>query len=230
MGGKRGREKRKLKKSLFFAGGIFVLTIVFFVAGVNLFVTMSVKKKILDGEQALSFEPDCILVLGAGVWDQDTPSPMLKDRLEKGIELYKMGVSDRLLMSGDHGRKDYDEVNVMKRYAMENGISSQAVFMDHAGFSTYESLYRAREIFGVQKVLIVTQEYHMYRALYVARSLGLDAAGVAADPVDYGGQAYRDLREAAARVKDFFTVLGKPLPTYLGDAIPIQGNGDDTND
>ena len=155
---------------------------------------------------------------------------MLADRLNQGIELYQAGAADRLLMSGDHGRAEYDEVNVMKAYAMERGIPSEHIFMDHAGFSTYESMYRARDVFEAKKVIIVTQRYHMYRALYVARALGLDAYGVTSDPWQYQGQTYRELREMAARIKDFFYVILKPKPTYLGDTIPVYGDGNVTND
>jgi vancomycin permeability regulator SanA len=102
--------------------------------------------------------------------------------------------------------------------------------MDHAGFSTYESLYRARDIFKVKKVIIVTQKYHLSRALYVAQNLGLEAYGVASDPRQYAGQNYREIREVLARIKDFFYVLAKPKPTFLGEAIPVSGNGDLTND
>lgn len=210
--------------------GLLCLAGVLAVAGINFYMIESGKNQILTEEEAADFGADCILVLGAGVWNDSTPSPMLQDRLDKGLELYGSGVSDRLLMSGDHGREEYDEVNVMKEYVVKRGVPSFAVFMDHAGFSTYESMYRAKEIFGVEKVVIVTQEYHMYRALYIARKLGLDAVGVVTEPITYGGQAMRDMREAAARVKDFVTVLAKPLPTYLGETIPITGNGDLTND
>jgi SanA protein len=190
----------------------------------------SVKGRIIAPDEAASLDADCILVLGAGVWDNGRPSPMLVDRLLQGIELYKNGFSDRLLMSGDHGRKEYDEVNVMKQFAIDRGIASEHVFMDHAGFSTYESLYRARDIFETERIIIVTQKYHIYRALYIADKLGLEAYGVASDPRRYAGQSIRDLREIAARVKDYFTVMIKPKPTYLGETIPISGNGDLTND
>jgi vancomycin permeability regulator SanA len=133
-------------------------------------------------------------------------------------------------MSGDHGSEDYDEVNTMKDYAIDKGIDSENIFMDHAGFSTYESLYRARDVFKIKKIIIVTQRYHLYRALYIANSLGLDAYGVASDPQQYVGQELREIREIVARVKDFFIVIVKPYPKYLGDAIPVNGNGDKTND
>jgi len=197
---------------------------------INHYVKSSVEDRIFTESEAAKLDVDCILVLGAGVWENARPSYMLEDRLLQGIELYQKGASDRLLMSGDHGRKEYDEVNVMKQFAMEHGIDSEYIFMDHAGFNTYDSLYRAKEIFQAKKVIIVTQKYHMYRALYIAEQLGLDAYGVASNPRDYAGQKARDVREIIARAKDFFNVVVKPEPTYLGEAIPVSGNGDLTND
>ncbi len=172
---------------------------------------------------------DCILILGCGV-DGEQPSLMLTDRLELGIELYKKGYAPKIIMSGDHGRKEYDEVNVMKNYAIEQGVPSEDIFMDHAGFSTYESMYRAKEIFNVKKMLIVTQKYHLYRAVYDARAMGIDAYGFDGNLRSYHGQAYRDLREILARNKDFIWCIIKPEPKYLGDAIPVWGNGNITND
>jgi vancomycin permeability regulator SanA len=118
----------------------------------------------------------------------------------------------------------------MKQSAIDDGVKSSDVFMDHAGFSTYESIYRAKEIFGVKKMIIVTQDYHLYRALYIAERLGIEAYGVNADYREYWGQSKRDMREVLARCKDFATVIFKPTPTYLGDIIPISGDGDLTND
>ena len=197
---------------------------------INGYVVLKYKSKILTEEEVKEKNVDCILVLGAAVWGKTRPSPMLQDRLDQGVKLYYMGVSDRLLMSGDHGGQYYDEVNVMKNYAMEKGIEDAAIFMDHAGFSTYESMIRAKEIFEVESVVIVTQGYHLSRAIYVANELGLEAYGVASDPREYSNQAYRDLREIAARVKDFGTSFFKPAPTYLGEEIPISGSGEVTND
>jgi len=195
---------------------------------INVYIKASTRDRIISPEIAANVSVDCILVLGAGVYNE-TPSAMLHDRLLQGVALYDMGASGKILMSGDHGRKEYDEVNVMKKFAVDKGVPSENVFMDHAGFSTYESLYRARDIFQVKKVMIVTQEYHMYRALYIAKALGLDAYGVAADPRQYAGQSYRETREVLARAKDFFYTLVKPKPTYLGEPIPVQGNGELTN-
>ncbi len=195
-------------------------------------VVASSEPYLVSKDEAAGLQADCVLVLGAGVWEGDRPSPVLQDRLLYGIALYESGAASRMLMSGDHGRKEYDEVNVMKAFAIERGVPSGHIFMDHAGFSTYESMYRARDIFKAQRIIIVTQQYHLYRAVYIARSLGLDAYGVAVSDA-YTAQIHRNLRnlrEMFARVKDFFYCMIKPLPTYLGEAIPVSGNGDLTND
>ncbi|MBQ4088173.1 MAG: YdcF family protein [Clostridia bacterium] len=173
---------------------------------------------------------EAVMVLGAGVSENGTVSYILKDRLDYGIALYKNGSAAKILMSGDHGRVHYDEVNAMKDYAIRQGVPSEDIFMDHAGFSTYESMYRAKEIFGVQNMIVVTQRYHMYRALYIAEKMGIESYGVAADQNLYGGQTMRDIRELLAQCKDFFKTMLMPEPTYLGEAIPISGSGDATND
>ena len=200
------------------------------VFGLSSFVKNRTADKIVNGTEAAKLDADCILVLGCGVREDGTPSLMLRDRLETGVALYEAGAAPKLLMSGDHGRKDYDEVNLMKDYAMEKGIPSEDIFMDHAGFSTYDSMVRARDIFCAKTVVIVSQEYHLYRALYLAEKLGLEAYGVPALDVNYRGQAYREFREMLARSKDFCTAVIQPQPKFLGEKIPISGNGDLTND
>lgn len=223
------KNKKILKKA-------FVVLLCLAVVGVaTLFIINSCvksagKNRILTVEQAAELEDvDCIIVLGCQVKDDGSLSHMLRDRLMRGLELYEAGAAPKLLMSGDHGREDYDEVGAMKDYAIENGVPSEDVFMDHAGFSTYETIYRAKEIFEADKVIIVTQEYHLYRALYIAEQFGVDAYGVSADLNTYAGQSMRDFREVLARCKDWAMCIFKPEPTYLGDAIPVSGNGDITN-
>ena len=202
-----------------------------FAFGINGWVVHQGGKYIYDPMDATKLEDlDCILVLGCGVREDGTPSAMLEDRLRRGVELYNAGIAPKLIMSGDHGRTNYDEVNTMKQYAIDAGVPSEDIFMDHAGFSTYESMRRAKDIFCAEKILIVTQEYHLYRAIYAARALGLEAYGVACDYRTYSGQLYRDIREILARDKDFFTAIFKPEPTYGGETIPVFGNGDLTND
>ena len=197
----------------------------------NNIVVSTTRDRILSPQEAAQLsDVDCILVLGCLVKNNGVPSDMLSDRLRRGVELHELGASEKLLMSGDHGREDYDEVSAMKAYALDAGVASSDVFMDHAGFSTYESMYRARDVFCARKVIIVTQEYHLYRALYVARMLGLEAYGVSADYRGYTNQWIRDLREVLARVKDMGTAIFQPEPAYLGETVPVWGDGDLTND
>ncbi len=204
---------------------------IFLVLGLNRYVQLSTQSRILTNHEAAALEDvDCILVLGCGVWDNGQPSHMLEDRLKRSIEVYNGGGAPKLLMSGDHGREDYDEVGVMKQFAIDAGIPSEDIFMDHAGFSTYESLYRAKEIFGAKKIIIISQAYHLYRALYIADALGIEAYGVGADYRSYQNQTMRELREILARCKDFVTSITKPEPTYLGQPIDLTGSGDVTND
>ena len=182
-------------------------------------------------EEASDFEADCIVVLGAGIRDDGSPTWMLEDRIKIGDKLYQNHAADKIIMSGDHGRENHDEVNTMKKYAINEGIPSEDIFMDHAGFETYDSLYRARDIFGAKKVIIVTQEYHLYRALYIADRLGLEARGVTADLRFYSKKmVYWKFREYLARVKSFIKCIVQPEPKYLGDTIDLSVSGDVTND
>lgn len=209
---------------------IFIIVIILLILGINFFVVFSTKNNIINEESAKDLKGmDCILILGAGVWG-DKPSPMLEDRLVQGISLYNNGVAPKIIVSGDHGTEEYDEVNIMKQFAIDKGVPSEDIFMDHAGFSSYDSIYRAKEIFGAKKILIVTQKYHLYRALYIADKLEIEAYGVGSDPRKYSGQALREIREIFARDKDFVKCIFKPESTYLGDTIPVSGNGDITND
>lgn len=189
----------------------------------NAYMISYAKKYILSYDELSSHSFDCIMVLGAR-----KGSPMLDERLEFGLKAYETGCSEKLLMSGDHGTESYDEVNFMKDYAVNNGVEADNVFMDHAGFSTYESMYRARDVFEVKSMLVVTQTYHLYRAVYNARKLGLDAYGYKAEHLLY--PEINNIREAAARVKDFVWCIFKPEPTYLGEAIPISSSGALTDD
>ncbi|WP_261807969.1 vancomycin high temperature exclusion protein [Paenibacillus sp. N3.4] len=175
---------------------------------------------------------DAVLVLGAYVYPDGHVSTILHDRLETAIEVYKEDKSSKIIVSGDHGRKDYDEVNTMKQYLLKQDFKNEDVFMDHAGFNTYQSMYRARDIFKVNKLIIVTQDYHLSRAVYLARKMGIEAYGVAADKNSYGDilKVYK-AREILARNKDFINVnITKPKPRYLGDVIPITASGSLTND
>ena len=180
--------------------------------GISGYVVHATRDAILPQEDTPPQDLDCILVLGCGIHPDGSPTPMLASRLARGAELYEAGWADKILLSGDNSGESYNELATMERVILELGVPQEALVMDHAGFSTYESIYRAKHEFGMQRVVIVTQEYHLYRALYLADALGLEAWGVAAAPRNDAGQIGRSLREILARDKDFFTAILQPIP------------------
>lgn len=205
---------------------IFLMNLTVIIGGAGRIVSKEAAAEDVAGGERF----DCIMILGCGVYDDGTPTPMLKDRLDKGIELYRAGLASKLLLSGDHGTVGYNEVAGMYAYAIAAGIPDEDIFLDHAGFTTYESVYRAKEIFGVKKILVVTQGYHLYRAMFYCRCLGLEGCGIKAQYYPYSGELYRQGREILSRVKAFAYGIIKPDPTYLGDAIDITGSGTVTHD
>ena len=170
------------------------------------------------------------LILGAKVHANGRLSDVLQDRVATGWELYRLGKVKKLLLSGDHGQKNYDEVNAMRNELLKRGVPAQDMFMDHAGFNTYSSMYRARDVFQVQDVIIVTQRFHLERAVYLARALGLNAVGVVADQRIYTqtGRLKWAIRERIARMKAVADVMLHVKPKYVGPAIPITGDGTQT--
>jgi SanA protein len=166
------------------------------------------------------------LVLGAQVRPNGSPSGMLADRVTAAAELYKAGKVDKLLLSGDHGRAVYDEVGTMRMMLLAKGIPAQDIFTDHAGFDTWDSAQRARRVFDVDSAVVVTQKFHMARALYDARRAGLKVTGYIADKHRYGRVMRRlQVREAAARVKTLGDAITGADPHFLGPEIPITGDG-----
>lgn len=178
-------------------------------------------------------EVDAIIVLGAGVKEDGTPSDILVDRLDTAIKIHNENVNGKILVSGDHGSDNYNEVKIMKEYILNNSdIDEDDIFMDHAGFSTYDSIYRACNIFKIKKAIIVTNEYHLKRALYIGEKMNIKVYGVSSDIRNYIGIDYYKFRERAAQIKDFFLVnVLKPESKYLGKEIPIDSSkGSETND
>lgn len=223
-------EDIKMIKRIIIIAACVAFVLICIAIAMNLIIVLSTKNKICESPSSVTDKDyDCILVLGAGI-RQNRPSDMLADRLDMAIELYKSGVAPKILVSGDHGNEDYDEVNVMKNYCVENGVPSEDVFMDHAGFSTYESVYRAKEIFDADKMIICTQKYHLYRAIYIAEAFDIEAVGVNSTLRDYRNQFFRDCREIVARCKDYLASFLKPQPKFLGDKISLDGDGNITND
>lgn len=205
------------------------LAIVAVFAATNVVTIVGSKGSIVSADEASISSADAIVVLGASVFADGTPSGILQDRLDDGIALYFAGVAPKLIMSGDNGTESYNEVRVMKQYAIAQGVPSEDIFCDHAGFSTYESMYRAKYVFGCQRIVVATQTYHLYRALWSAKSLGMQATGVPSDYHEYQKQLQYDIREVPARTKDFFKALFRMPSTYVGDAISLDQDGDVTN-
>ncbi len=183
------------------------LILVLIGACINLYIVHTGGKQIYTVEQMRGSKADCILVLGAGLKPDGSPSDMLRDRLSFACDLWEEGVSDTVLVSGDRASESYDEVTAMKNYLLAHGVPEEAILEDPKGYSTSESLKRAKDVFGYENVVVVTQRYHLYRALYIAQKTGLDAKGVNSDPYTYRGQVLRDIREFAARIKDFFKFI-----------------------
>ena len=205
------------------------LAIVAVFAVTNVVTIVGSKGSIVSADEASISSADAIVVLGASVFADGTPSGILQDRLDDGIALYFAGVAPKLIMSGDNGTESYNEVRVMKQYAIAQGVPSEDIFCDHAGFSTYESMYRAKYVFGCQRIVVATQTYHLYRALWSAKSLGMQATGVPSDYHEYQKQLQYDIREVPARTKDFFKALFRMPSTNVGDAISLDQDGDVTN-
>ncbi len=216
---------KALFKTVLFIG-VFLIVVV---AASNVYIIKSTGDDIFTMKDLPTDDYDCIMVLGAGAWG-NRPSPILRDRLAMGEALYRSGISKKLLLSGDHHRKGYNEVGVMNDYMLERGIAQGDIFMDHAGLSTYQSMMRAKHVFGVRKMVVVTQKFHMQRALYLANCAGIAALGVAAEDIAYPGASYRESREILARSKDYFNGLLK-LESYIGgEPIDIAGDGRQTRD
>ena len=205
------------------------IAVVLVFAGTNAAAILTTQDDIVDQQAAASFDADAIIVLGASVYPDGTPSGILQDRLDDGIALYFAGAAPKIIMSGDNGTESYNECWAMKQYAISQGVPSEDVFCDHAGFSTYETMYRARHVFGADRVVIATQTYHLYRAVYDAQGVGMEAIGVPSDYGEYVNQSWYDFREIFARTKDFFQVLMKTPSTYVGDPISLDQSGDVTD-
>ena len=206
---------------------IFILGTALVTLAINIWMIMAARKYVHNDIDSIP-NRTTVLVLGSQTRGRIL-SPVLQDRVDAGINMMETSKGEKLLLSGDHGQIYYDEVNAMRLYVLEHApdIREEDIFMDHAGFSTWDSMYRARDVFQVKDVLIVTQEFHISRAVCMARSLGLDAVGYAVNQDRFRGQSLRawQFREYFARVKAFYSIVVKPNPRYLGDKIPITGDG-----
>lgn len=211
-------------------GTVFALGLLSAVVGlgVNRYVVSQGRPLIQSPGQVQNAE--VAMVFGAYVFPNGTPSPALADRLVTALDLYKEGKVSKFLLTGDHGQDDYDEVNAMKTYLERAGVPKEDIFLDHAGFDTYQSLVRARDVFGVKDTILVTQEFHLPRALYIAKSLGLQAEGVTADRRNLLNIQAMEVREMGARLKAFAEVNVGRSPKYLGAPVDLAGDASVTHD
>ncbi len=196
---------------------------IIFILGVNSFIFQTAESLIFQYVRDVP-QKEVALVLGARVYPDGRMSDILTDRALTALDLYQKKKVEKILVSGDHGRQQYDEVNTIKDYLLQKGVPASDIFLDHAGFDTYDSVYRAKHIFEVESLVIVTQEFHLPRALYLAGSLGIDAVGVVSDRREYVQGAYNELRETFARVKTFLDVTLQAKPKFLGERIPVTGD------
>jgi SanA protein len=220
---KQKRWWRRKMNLILAAVGLVVLSLALITA-VNLYV-MRVGRSHSVRERGDAPVRQVAIVLGARVFEDGGMAAMTSDRVETAAELYHRGLVKKLLISGDHGREDYDEVNTMRAAAEECGVPPQDIFLDHAGFSTYETMCRARKIFGVESALVVTQKFHLPRAVYLAGQFGIDAVGVPADRQSYKQSSFHAVREILARCKAYAQVIAHSSPRFLGDTYDITGDG-----
>jgi SanA protein len=197
------------------------------ILSINYYIVKSTEDYVITDINKLP-KVDAIIVLGAKV-SKEKLSYVLEDRLVAGVNIIYANKAEAILLSGDHGQKEYDEVNSMRKYILRRNfnIQKEQIFMDHAGFDTYDSMFRAKDIFEIKSAIIVTQDFHINRSVYIARNLGIDAYGFAVDESIYKESIRLNwrIRELLSRVKAFKDVLINSNPTYLGKKIPITGNG-----
>lgn len=218
-------EMKKWTKRIF----IIVVFFIIAVAGINFYIIYTTKRHIKNEFNELE-NAYTVIVLGAKVYSNGNLSNYLKDRVENAYELYTKGKVKRFLLSGDHGTKEYDEVNAMKNYLNQKGVPNSDIFLDHAGFNTYNSIVRAKEVFEVNSCIIVSQDYHLPRAVYIANKVGLNAQAYASSSNYLTANKFNKKREIIARAKSFFEVLFNIKPKYLGKKHPITGNSATTFD
>ena len=200
---------------------ILIFLLLFFVFIINIHIN-KVGSNICDKD---NLSKQAALVLGAKVWNNGQMSDIFEDRVKTAIDLYNNGKVKKILISGDHGQKNYDEVNAAKDYLLNNNVKPEDIFLDHAGFDTYDSLYRAMYVFKAESLVVITQDFHLPRALYIANKLGMESCGVSADLHKYSGESAMNRREVLAKVKAWLNITFNSKPKYLGNEMPLSGSG-----
>ncbi|MBS7255364.1 SanA/YdcF family protein [Flavobacterium branchiicola] len=209
-----------MKKYFKIALYLFIIGLIAIVS-VNYYVKSSTKTKIYYSAKKFP-KNDVGIIFGAGI-NGNQPSKYLKDRLDAGIILWKAKRINKILLSGDNGRDEYDELTVMKNYCYNNGVDTTKIFIDYAGFDTYSTMYRAKHIFKTKRATLISQEYHLNRAIYIGNKLGIKSVGYSANQGEYLGYNYVRFRECLSIFKSFFDVLRNREPHFLGGEINING-------
>ncbi|CAD5344886.1 hypothetical protein FLA105535_04898 [Flavobacterium bizetiae] len=191
------------------------------IVSINYYVKSSTKKNIYYSIKRFP-KNDVGIIFGAGI-NGDQPSKYLKDRLDAGILLYKANRINKILLSGDNGRDEYDELTVMKNYCFNHGVDTTKIFIDYSGLDTYSTVYRAKHIFNIKRATLISQEYHLNRAIYIGQKLGIKSVGYSANNGEYLGYKYVTFREYGSICKSFFDVLRNRDPRFLGTPIDING-------
>ncbi|KAF2510701.1 hypothetical protein EYY60_09315 [Flavobacterium zhairuonense] len=191
------------------------------IVAINYYVKSSTKKNVYYSIKKFP-KNDVGIIFGAGI-NGNQPSKYLKDRLDAGIMLWKAKRINKILLSGDNGRDEYDELTVMKNYCYNHGVDTTKIFIDYAGFDTYSTMYRAKHIFKIKKATLISQEYHLNRAIYIGQKLGIKSSGYSANKGEYLGYNYVRFREYGSVFKSFFDVLRNREPRFLGGEISING-------
>jgi SanA protein len=214
----------KKLKTILLIGVLLLIAGIIVVFLINIYILKTSENYIFQEIRDLP-QTQAALVLGAMVYSNGEMSDIFADRVITARELYSAGKVDKLIISGDHGQNGYDEVNVAKEYLLKNEVAPQDIFLDHAGFDTYDSIYRAKEIFQIESMVVVTQEFHVPRAVYIGNALNIETYGYIADRQEYLAASYNFLRESLARIKAFLNVIFHSSPKYSGKEIPITGDG-----
>lgn len=213
--------KKYRKKAIY-----FFLFLLISVLGINFYVKYTSNKLCYKYSENI---PKCeiAIVFGAGI-NGNIPSKYLKDRLDAGIELYKNKKVEKLLLSGDNGNDEHDEILVMKNYCYQNGVDTTKIYVDYAGFDTYSTMYRAKEIFKIKRAILISQNYHLDRAVYIGNALEVQSFGFIADEGEYNQYKINSIREYLAVVKSVIDVNRNRKPRFLGTIIDINGESNYT--
>ena len=210
-------KTKKIIKLLIYASLLGIIVIL----GINLLVKSQTDPVIFSKEKDTPGSKVAI-IFGAGI-NNNKPSKYLKDRLDAGIELYKNNKIDKILLSGDNGSDEHDELTVMKLYCYQHGVDTNKIYLDYAGFDSYSTLYRSKYIFNIDTAILVSQKYHLNRCINIGNKLGVKSYGFAADKGTYQGYKYASFREYFALVKSIIDLMIGRKPHFLGEKISING-------